>query len=181
MMGVTQYKNLPEDTGTEILLAGRSNAGKSSALNALTENKKLARISKTPGRTTEVNYFKVNEDLKLVDLPGYGYAKSGHSRKKDWGPLLSQYFNMRQSFKAVLLFMDIRHPLKDTDIDLINLCMKSEVDCIPVLTKSDKLSKNKVAQAVAKVSKDLGGIDTYAVSSKDIVGFIKLSKLLLSY
>ena len=181
MMGVTQYEKLPEDTGTEILLAGRSNAGKSSALNALTENKKLARISKTPGRTTEVNYFKVNEDLKLVDLPGYGYAKSGHSRKKDWGPLLSQYFNMRQSFKAVLLFMDIRHQLKETDIDLMNLCMKSGVDCIPVLTKSDKLSKNKVAQAVAKVSKDLGGIDTYAVSSKDIVGFIKLSKLLLSY
>jgi GTP-binding protein len=181
MMGVTQYEKLPEDTGTEILLAGRSNAGKSSALNALTENKKLARISKTPGRTTEVNYFRVNEVLKLVDLPGYGYAKSGHSRKKDWGPLLSQYFNMRQSLKAVLLFMDIRHPLKETDIDLINLCMKSEVDCIPVLTKSDKLSKNKVAQAVAKVSKDLGGIDTYAVSSKDIVGFVKLSKLLLSY
>ena len=181
MMGVTQYEKLPEDTGTEILLAGRSNAGKSSALNALTENKKLARISKTPGRTTEVNYFRVNEVLKLVDLPGYGYAKSGHSRKKDWGPLLSQYFNMRQSLKAVLLFMDIRHPLKETDIDLINLCMKSEVDCIPVLTKSDKLSKNKVAQAVAKVSKDLGGIDTYAVSSKDIVGFIKLSKLILSY
>ena len=181
MMGVTQYEKLPEDTGTEILLAGRSNAGKSSALNALTENKKLARISKTPGRTTEVNYFRVNEVLKLVDLPGYGYAKSGHSRKKDWGPLLSQYFNMRQSLKAVLLFMDIRHPLKETDIDLINSCMKSEVDCIPVLTKSDKLSKNKVAQAVAKVSKDLGGIDTYAVSSKDIVGFIKLSKLLLSY
>ena len=181
MMGVTQYEKLLEDTGTEILLAGRSNAGKSSALNALTENKKLARISKTPGRTTEVNYFRVNEVLKLVDLPGYGYAKSGHSRKKDWGPLLSQYFNMRQSLKAVLLFMDIRHPLKETDIDLINLCMKSEVDCIPVLTKSDKLSKNKVAQTIAKVSKDLGGIDTYAVSSKDIVGFIKLSKLILSY
>jgi GTP-binding protein len=77
--------------------------------------------------------------------------------------------------------MDIRHPLKDTDLELIGLCKDSEVDCIPVLTKSDKLSKNKVAQAVAKVSKNLGGIDTYAVSSKDIIGFIKLSKLLLSY
>lgn len=181
MMGVTQYKNLPEDSGIEILLAGRSNAGKSSALNAITENHKLARISKTPGRTTEVNYFKVNDDLKLVDLPGYGYAKSGHSRKKDWGPLLSQYFNMRQSFKAVLLFMDIRHPLKETDLDLISLCRKSEVDFIPVLTKSDKLSKNKVAQTALKVSKDLGGVDAYPVSSKDNIGFIKLSKLLLSY
>ena len=181
MMGVSQYKNLPEDRGIEILLAGRSNAGKSSALNAITENHKLARISKTPGRTTEVNYFKVNDDLKLVDLPGYGYAKSGHSRKKDWGPLLSQYFNMRQSFKAVLLFMDIRHPLKETDLDLISLCRKSEVPFIPVLTKSDKLSKNKIAKTVLQVSKDLGGIDAYAISSKDNIGFIKLSKLLLSY
>ena len=181
MMGATQYKNLPEDTGVEILLAGRSNAGKSSALNALTENRKLARISKTPGRTTEVNYFRVNENLKLVDLPGYGYAKSGYSRRKDWGPLLGQYFEERQSFKAVLVFMDIRHPLKDTDLELIDLCKDSEVDCIPVLTKSDKLSKNKVAQTVAKVSRDLGGIGTYAVSSKDIVGFVKLSKLLLAY
>ena len=181
MMGVTQYKNLPEDSGIEILLAGRSNAGKSSALNAITENHKLARISKTPGRTTEVNYFKVNDDLKLVDLPGYGYAKSGHSRKKDWGPLLSQYFNMRQSFKAVLLFMDIRHPLKETDLDLISLCRKSEVPFIPVLTKSDKLSKNKIAKTVLQVSKDLGGIDVYAISSKDNIGLNKLIKLLLSY
>ena len=181
MMGVTQYKNLPEDKGVEILLAGRSNAGKSSALNAITENHKLARISKTPGRTTEVNYFKVNDDLKLVDLPGYGYAKSGHSRKKDWGPLLSQYFNMRQSFKAVLLFMDIRHPLKETDLDLISLCRKSEVPFIPVLTKSDKLSKNKIAKTVLQVSKDLGGIDVYAISSKDNIGFNKLIKSLLSY
>ena len=181
MMGATQYQNLPEDTGVEILLAGRSNAGKSSALNALTENRKLARISKTPGRTTEVNYFRVNENLKLVDLPGYGYAKSGYSRRKDWGPLLGQYFEERQSFKAVLVFMDIRHPLKDTDLELIDLCKDSEVDCIPVLTKSDKLSKNKVAQTVAKVSRGLGGIDTYAVSSKDIVGFKKLMKIILSY
>ena len=181
MMGATQYKKLPEDTGVEILLAGRSNAGKSSALNALTENRKLARISKTPGRTTEVNYFRVNEDLKLVDLPGYGYAKSGYSRRKDWGPLLGQYFKERQSFKAVLIFMDIRHPLKDSDLELINLCRESDVDCIPVLTKSDKLSKNKVAQAVAKASRDLGGMDTYAVSSKDIVGFNKLMKIILSY
>ena len=74
MMGVTQYEKLPADTGTEILLAGRSNAGKSSALNALTENKKLARISKTPGRTTEINFFEVNDSLKLVDLPGYGFV-----------------------------------------------------------------------------------------------------------
>ena len=82
VFGVTSYKNLPEDIGYEILLAGRSNAGKSSALNVLTDNKKLARISKTPGRTTEINFFKVNEDLKLLDLPGYGFAKSVKQKNK---------------------------------------------------------------------------------------------------
>ena len=81
VFGVTNYKNLPEDAGYEILLAGRSNAGKSSALNALTDNPKLARISKTPGRTTEINFFKVNDDLMLLDLPGYGFAKSSKAKK----------------------------------------------------------------------------------------------------
>ena len=181
MMGVTQYKNLPEDTGTEILLAGRSNAGKSSALNALTENKKLARISKTPGRTTEVNYFKVNENLKLVDLPGYGYAKSGHSRKKDWGPLLSQYFNMRQSFKAVLLFMDIRHPLKESDWEMIHLCRNYNVPFITALAKSDKLSNNNIAKAVSFIKEKIPESKPVAISSKDKIGFEKLSKQILSY
>ena len=82
MLGVTKFKNLPEDIGDEILLAGRSNAGKSSALNALTDNSKLARISKTPGRTTEINFFRVNETLKLVDLPGYGFAKSSFHKSR---------------------------------------------------------------------------------------------------
>ena len=85
MLGVTKFKNLPEDMGDEILLAGRSNAGKSSALNALTENPKLARISKTPGRTTEINFFRVNENLKFVDLPGYGFAKSSFHKRKGLG------------------------------------------------------------------------------------------------
>ena len=101
MMGVTKYRNLPDDMGTEILLSGRSNAGKSSALNALTENTKLARISKTPGRTTEINFFKVNDGLKLVDLPGYGFAKSAKSQKKDWGPLLRDYFKKRKALKDI--------------------------------------------------------------------------------
>ena len=103
LFGVTKHKNLPEDTGIEILLSGRSNAGKSSALNALTQNKKLARISKTPGRTTEINFFLVEDNFKLLDLPGYGFAKSGHSRKKDWGPLLGEYFKNREARKAVLI------------------------------------------------------------------------------
>ena len=148
VFGVTNFKNLPEDVGCEILLAGRSNAGKSSALNALTENPKLARISKTPGRTTEINFFKVNENLKLLDLPGYGFAKSSKAKKKDWGPLLGQYFQKRKALAAVIIFMDIRHPLKDSDWEMVHLCRNFNVPYVPVLTKSDKLSNNKIAKAI---------------------------------
>ena len=181
MMGVTKYKNLPDDMGTEILLSGRSNAGKSSALNALTENTKLARISKTPGRTTEINFFKVNDGLKLVDLPGYGFAKSAKSQKKDWGPLLRDYFKKRKALKAVIIFMDIRHPLKDSDIEMIKLCSKSNVDFIPVLTKSDKLSNNKIVNSIKDVNKRLVGCEAIAISAKDQKGIELLSKEIMKY
>lgn len=181
MMGVTKYKNLPDDMGTEILLSGRSNAGKSSALNALTENTKLARISKTPGRTTEINFFKVNDGLKLVDLPGYGFAKSAKSQKKDWGPLLRDYFKKRKALKAVIIFMDIRHPLKDSDIEMIKLCSKSNVDFIPVLTKSDKLSNNKIVNSIKDVNKRLIGCEAIAISAKDQKGIELLSKEIMKY
>lgn len=181
MMGVTKYRNLPDDMGTEILLSGRSNAGKSSALNALTENTKLARISKTPGRTTEINFFKVNDGLKLVDLPGYGFAKSAKSQKKDWGPLLRDYFKKRKALKAVIIFMDIRHPLKDSDIEMIKLCSKSNIDFIPVLTKSDKLSNNKIVNSIKDVNKRLIGCEAIAISAKDQKGIELLSKEIMRY
>ena len=181
MLGVTKFKNLPEDEGVEILLAGRSNAGKSSALNAMTENPKLARISKTPGRTTEINYFRVNESLKFVDLPGYGFAKSSFHKRKDWAPLLEEYFAKRQSFKAVIIFMDIRHPLKDSDRDMIELCNSSDVAFIPVLTKSDKLSNNQKAKAIAAVNRQMQDCEAIAVSSKDIIGFDSLARAILEF
>ena len=181
VFGVTDYKKLPEDTGYEILLAGRSNAGKSSALNALTENKKLARISKTPGRTTEINFFKVNDDLMLLDLPGYGFAKSSKAKKKDWGPLLGEYFQKREALAAVVIFMDIRHPLKESDWEMVHLCSNFNVPCIPVLTKSDKLSNNNIAKAINFVKDKIPGSVPLAVSSKDINGFDKLSKQILKF
>ena len=181
VFGVTDFKKLPVDTGYEILLAGRSNAGKSSALNALTENKKLARISKTPGRTTEINFFKVNDDLMLLDLPGYGFAKSSKTKKKDWGPLLGQYFQKREALAAVIIFMDIRHPLKDSDWEMIHLCRDFNVPCVPVLTKSDKLSNNKISKALNFVKDKIPNSNPMAVSSKDIVGFDKLSKEMLKF
>jgi GTP-binding protein len=181
MLGVTKFKNLPEDVGSEILLAGRSNAGKSSALNALTNNPKLARISKTPGRTTEINFFKVSESLKLVDLPGYGFAKSSFHKRKDWAPLLEEYFLKRESLKAVVIFMDIRHPLKDSDRDMIDLCNNSNAPFIPVLTKSDKISNNQKNKSIAAVNRQMEGVEAIAVSSKDILGFDKLSRAILEF
>ena len=181
VFGVTSYKNLPEDSGFEILLAGRSNAGKSSALNTLTDNKKLARISKTPGRTTEINFFRVNEDLKLLDLPGYGFAKSSKAKKQDWGPLLGEYFQKRQALTAVIIFMDIRHPLKESDWEMINLCRDFDVPFIPVLTKSDKLSNNKIANTIQNVKAEINEADALAISSHNGEGFDNLSTEILKF
>ena len=181
LFGITNYSKLPEDVGNEVLLAGRSNAGKSSALNALSENPKLARISKTPGRTTEINFFKVNDDLMLLDLPGYGFAKSSKSKKKDWGPLLGEYFQKRKALAAVIIFMDIRHPLKEIDIEMVDLCRNFNIPFLPVLTKSDKFSNNNIAKAKSYIKKQLPESDPVAVSSKDIIGFDKLSREILNF
>ena len=181
LFGVTKQKNLPEDTGIEVLLSGRSNAGKSSALNALTGNKKLARISKTPGRTTEINFFEVEDGFKLLDLPGYGFAKSGHSRKKNWGPLLGEYFKNRKALKAVLIFMDIRHPLKPIDLEMIELCESFGVAYVPVLTKSDKVSKNILTKTIQQLSKATNAEEVLAISSSKETGIDKLRKILIGF
>tara|TARA_B100000287_G_scaffold370766_1_gene368389 strand:- start:951 stop:1535 length:585 start_codon:yes stop_codon:yes gene_type:complete len=181
LYGITQFQNLPKDMGVEILLSGRSNAGKSSALNALTSNKKLARISKTPGRTTEINFFEVEDGFKLLDLPGYGFAKSGHSRKKDWGPLLGKYFENREALKAVLIFMDIRHPLKPIDFEMINLCENFKVTYVPVLTKSDKVSKNILIKTIQQVSKATNAKEVLAISSLKETGVETLRKVLIGF
>ena len=181
VFGVTSYGKLPEDIGSEVLLAGRSNAGKSSALNALTDNPKLARISKTPGRTTEINFFKVNDDLTMLDLPGYGFAKSSKAKKKDWGPLLGEYFQKRKALAAVVIFMDIRHPLKESDWEMIHLCRNFNVPFIPTLAKSDKLSNNNIAKAVSFIKEKIPESNPIAISSKDKLGFNKLSKAIMEF
>ena len=181
VFGVTDYRKLPEDVGSEVLLAGRSNAGKSSALNVLTDNSKLARISKTPGRTTEINFFKVNDDIMLLDLPGYGFAKSSKAKKKDWGPLLGEDFQKRKALAAVVIFMDIRHPLKESDWEMIHLCRNFNVPFIPALAKSDKLSNNNIAKAVSFVKEKIPESNPITISSKDKLGFDKLSKAIIEF
>ena len=179
--GVLNYKSMPDEDCVEVLLSGRSNAGKSSALNALAENRKLARTSKTPGRTTEINFFRVNEDLRLLDLPGYGFAKSNRSKKKDWGPMLGEYFQKRHSLKAVVVFMDIRHPLKEIDIDMIGLCRDFDVEFLPVLTKSDKVSNNQIFKLKQEVQRKTGVREVLAISVLKDQGIKELRTRLINY
>lgn len=149
---------LPIDSGIEVAFAGRSNAGKSSALNALTDQK-LARTSKTPGRTQLINTFELEEDKRLIDLPGYGFAKVPLEMKKKWQRALGEYLQKRKSLKGIVVLMDIRHPLKDLDMDLINWAVDSEIPVLALLTKADKLKQGKRKAEVLQVKKKLAELD----------------------
>ena len=181
MQGVLNIKKAPPDEGFEFVLAGRSNAGKSSALNCLTKNKKLARTSKMPGRTTEINFFKVNDEIKLVDLPGYVFSKMSLDKKKNLDILLDNYFSSRQSLCAAIIFMDIRHPLKDSDIQMMEFCNRHGVPFISVLTKSDKLNSSAIAKSTKSVEKKLNSQSIIVTSSKNDEGFDRLSKKILEF
>jgi len=156
------YESLPQDIGSEIAFCGRSNCGKSSILNAITNNKKLAKTSKTPGRTQSINIFEVDKSkqFKFVDLPGYGYAKVSKSIRADWGISIDNYLNKRECLKALVIIMDIRHPFKDDDLTLINWCESKNLPLIALLNKSDKLSKNKASQEQLRALNKLEGLST---------------------
>lgn len=149
---------LPADEGIEIAFAGRSNAGKSSALNTLTRQKSLARTSKTPGRTQLINVFNLDDDRRLVDLPGYGFAKVPMEMKKKWQKALGEYLQKRESLQGLVVLMDIRHPLKDLDRDLIEWASGSELPVLALLTKADKLSQGKAKGEVLRVQNVCNGI-----------------------
>ncbi|EXU73954.1 ribosome biogenesis GTP-binding protein YihA/YsxC [Erwinia mallotivora] len=133
-------RHLPDDSGIEVAFAGRSNAGKSSALNTLTNQKNLARTSKTPGRTQLINLFQVAEGYRLVDLPGYGYAEVPEEMKLKWQRSLAEYLQKRQCLKGVVILMDIRHPLKELDQQMIQWAVSSGIQVLVLLTKADKLA-----------------------------------------
>lgn len=152
-------RRLPADNGIEVAFAGRSNAGKSSALNTLTNQKGLARTSKTPGRTQLINIFEIAENKRLVDLPGYGFAKVPMEMKKKWQKALGEYLEKRDCLKGLVVLMDIRHPLKDLDMDLIQWAADSDLPVLALLTKSDKLSQGKVSAQVLAVKKSLAALN----------------------
>ncbi|MGL4713989.1 MAG: ribosome biogenesis GTP-binding protein YihA/YsxC [Shewanella sp.] len=142
---------LPGDVGVEIAFAGRSNAGKSSALNALTEQKSLARTSKTPGRTQLINVFELDAQRRLVDLPGYGFAQVPLALKNKWQQALGEYLQKRACLSGVVVLMDIRHPLKDLDMQMIEWAVASEIPVLALLTKSDKLAQSAKMKTVNEV------------------------------
>jgi GTP-binding protein len=163
----------PEDTGIEIAFAGRSNAGKSTALNTLTQNSKLARTSKTPGRTQLINFFSLSTpNRRLVDLPGYGYAKVAVQMKEEWQRNLDEYLSMRQCLKGLVLVMDIRHPLTDFDMMMLDWSAQSELEVGILLTKADKLKKGPAQNTVLKVKKLLADHPTL----KFVIAFSSLKK-----
>jgi GTP-binding protein len=158
-LSAPDIRRLPADSGIEVAFAGRSNAGKSSALNTLTNQRGLARTSKTPGRTQLINIFEIAENKRLVDLPGYGFAKVPMEMKKKWQKALGEYLEKRECLKGLVILMDIRHPLKDLDMDLIQWAVDGELPVLALLTKSDKLSQGKVSGQVLAVRKELAALN----------------------
>ncbi len=147
-------RHLPEDEGIEIAFAGRSNAGKSSSLNRLTNQKSLAKTSKTPGRTQLINLFKVTEGCHIVDLPGYGFAQVPLEMKKKWQQSLGEYLQKRQCLKGLVVLMDIRHPMKDLDQQLIIWAVECGIPVQVLLTKADKLKSGARKAQILKVRND---------------------------
>jgi len=145
----------PADTGMEVAFAGRSNAGKSSALNAITNQKALSRVSKTPGRTQHLIFFQLDEQRQLVDLPGYGYARVPLKVKQEWQHAMETYLNQRQSLRGLILLMDIRHPLTDFDQQMLNWCQHSQMPVHILLTKADKLKRGAATNTLLQVKRTL--------------------------
>lgn len=154
-ISVAKPSGLPPSVAMEIAFAGRSNAGKSSAINTLAGHTRLAFVSKTPGRTQLINFFRLNCGAALVDLPGYGYAKVPENVRREWVRLLEVYLTRRENLVGLVLIMDSRHPLKPLDVQMIDWFAPSGRPIHILLTKSDKLSRNQASAALALVRREL--------------------------
>ncbi len=175
-------RRLPIDAGYEVAFAGRSNAGKSSALNTLTDQTGLARTSKTPGRTQLINVFDVGNERRLIDLPGYGFAKVPLAMKIKWQKSLTEYLQKRNCLKGLIVLMDIRHPMKDLDKDLIHWAVEVELPVLALLTKADKFKSGKRKSELLRIkemAKEFNGdVSVETFSSLKKLGIPQLSKKL---
>ena len=160
-------KQLPPDTGREVAFAGRSNAGKSSALNALCNQNRLAKTSKTPGRTQQLVFFEVRAERWLVDLPGYGYAKVPLPLKAHWQEFINGYFRERQALSGLVVVMDVRHPLREFDLQMLEYAKARDLPAHCLLTKADKLGRGAAGNTLQAVRKELGDVATVQLFSSE--------------
>jgi len=163
ILSAAKLGQCPADVGVEVAFAGRSNAGKSSAINAICDHNKLARASKTPGRTQQINFFALAEDKRLVDLPGYGFARVPLEIRLQWTKLVENYLGKRRSLAGIVLLMDVRHPLKDQDRDLIGWAAALGIPLHVLLTKADKLSRGPGKSTLLAVRRELASIPATTV------------------
>jgi GTP-binding protein len=164
ILGAAESQQFPKDDLIEIAFAGRSNVGKSSSINAICNRRKLARTSKVPGRTQQINFFTMGEHARLVDLPGYGFAQVPLAVKKKWQTTIHDYLANRSNLLVLVLLMDIRHPLTDLDWQMVEWASKSELPTQVLLTKADQFKRGKIAATVLDVERQLGRMaGTFAV------------------
>lgn len=173
LISAASPKQFPKGESIEVAFVGRSNAGKSSSINTLCDNKGLAKISKTPGRTRLVNYFELDEKRRLVDLPGYGFAKVPKPIKEEWQRLMGRYLEQKDVLRGLVIIMDIRHPLKEFDLQMLDWCEHYGLPAHILLTKSDKLKRGPQQATLLKCRKFLkeegykASIQTFSSLKKD--------------
>lgn len=163
ILSAAKLGQCPADAGVEVAFAGRSNAGKSSAINAICDHHKLARASKTPGRTQQINFFALAEARRLVDLPGYGFARVPLEVRQQWGKLVESYLRGRRSLAGIVLLMDVRHPLKDQDRELVGWAAALGIPLHVLLTKADKLSRGPAKSTLLAVRRELATVPATTV------------------
>ena len=162
---ISELNQSPKDVGSEVAFVGRSNAGKSTAINSITNRNSLAKTSKTPGRTQLINFFKINENKRFVDLPGYGFAKASKEKQKSWNRLVTDYIKYRQSLKGVVLIIDIRRGFGEMDLMFLDFYLPLKKRLHILLTKADKLSKQKQSLILNEVREVYGSIATIQIFS----------------
>ena len=162
---ISELSQSPEDIGSEVAFVGRSNAGKSTAINSITNRNSLAKTSKTPGRTQLINFFKINDNSRFVDLPGYGFAKASKEKQKSWNRLVTDYIKYRQSLKGVVLIIDIRRGFGEMDLMFLDFYLPLNKQLHILLTKADKLSKQKQSLILNEAIGNYGSIATIQLFS----------------